>query len=101
MIQFKRTGGPYGDATSRYELVFRKEYTVKEFVEWCLTQDEWGSIGIHDPEQAWFQRGNPYCEYNRGTLKSNMPRKFINKKIEKATASGGWSNMDYILHLKE
>ena len=44
MIKYVKTGGPYGDETSRYDVILDKQYTVKEFISAILEQnkDEWG-----------------------------------------------------------
>ena len=100
MIKLTQNSKTFGDATAMYSVEMTKPYTVGEFIEEVLTRDEWGSIGIFDEDQAWFQSGNPSCEYKRDELLSELPKDVQNEVVLKAEAHGGWSNMDYKLHLK-
>ena len=46
MIKYVTIGGTYGDATSRYDVLLDKKYTVKEFISAILEQnkDEWANL---------------------------------------------------------
>ena len=42
MIKFKQVSKVYGDCTADYEVILDKQYTVREFVSFVLSQkDEW------------------------------------------------------------
>ncbi len=99
MIKLTQCTPTGGDCTAGYSVTLDKDYTVEEFINEVLTKNEWGYIGIWSDEQAWFDRGDPYCEYKRDKLITQMPNDIMGKKIVKAKASGGWSNMDYLLTL--
>jgi hypothetical protein len=71
-----------------------KEYTVNEFIQEVLAQEEWGYIGIYSPNKIF---GDPKCEYRDDKLLYSLPDEYLNKKVIKVTADGGWSRMDYLL----
>lgn len=84
-----------GDCTCGYILDFDQEYTVKEFIETVLNEigTEWGRIEIFDEYRIYDKHE---CEYCHGKLKSKpLPEENLIKKIKRATAHGGWGNMDY------
>lgn len=99
MIKLKQNTKTFGDATAGYAVELTKEYNVQDFINEVLTRGEWGSIGIYNDGQAWFDKGSPNCEYSRGELISEMPKEILNRKIKSVTAGGGWSNMDYLIKL--
>lgn len=87
MIKLRQDTPTGGDCTAGYEVVFDKEYTVKEFIDYILTRNEWGCIRIK------YSRKD--CEYKRNELLGSLPQEYLDKKIKSARACGGWSNMDY------
>ena len=96
------SGGPLG-GTAPYKVILHEKCTVREFVEYVLdTKDEWGYIGIYNPEKGPFF-GYPNIEYSHGKLKAGSIiedfGEFLDKPVVKATAEGGWSRMDYILYI--
>lgn len=101
-IDFKTTGGPYGDATSNYEIIFPKGTTVREFVkyivdDYSVKHGEWGDIHLGSV------LGEKLISYSRGKLTGvglNFD-KYIDRKITKIRANGGWSCMYYFLLLEE
>lgn len=99
MIKLKQATATRGDCTAGYSVELSKEYTIKEFIDEVLKSNEWGAIGIYDENQSWFEKGNPYCEYKRGELISKLPDEFLDKPIKKVDADGGWSLMDYKIHI--
>lgn len=106
MIEIKQTSpkvGYYGDCTADYAVIFKKDYTVREFIDEIITHrsGEWGCIGIstHDNE-AWAQFCSIKCSYRWGKMESKFSDKWLDRHIESATGHGGYSNMDYILKLK-
>lgn len=87
-INFKTIGGPYGDATSLYEVTSTAK-TVREFVDLVLKElpGEWGDF-------------NRY-EYKYGELIDKMPEAFLNREIEyPIQGHGGWTLMRYKIKLK-
>ena len=96
-MKFKCTGGPYGDCTSDYDVIFEKPYTVSELINEVLQKKEWGYIGIYDGKSVF---GNPNCEYRKDKIiTESLPKKYMNKFVKKCKASGGWSRMDYWIYL--
>ena len=80
-----------------YDVEFDKEYTLKEFFDFILTNklDEWGSVSISEKEESFY-----FCEtvfeYNRGELKTlKLSEDELSKKIGVARANGGYSLMNY------
>lgn len=100
-MKFICTGGPFGDCMSNYLIEFEKQYTVDEFIDEILKKDEWGCIGIYNKTDRFVAFGNPYCEYSRGKiLTDHLPQEYMDKKIVKCKANGGWTMMDYLLFLE-
>lgn len=112
-IEFKHIGGPFGDATSNYQVVIPEGTTVREFIKYIVTDysvkhDEWGDFSVG--------RINTYpkclLHYNRGSAFFELPwcnedeckpilAEIADEKIVRVTANGGWSNMGYTLYLEE
>lgn len=85
-----------GDDTYSYSVRMYKSYTFQEFVNEILKRKEWGYIGIHK-ERTFF--GDPRCEYEGNKLLNELPSEIMGKTVIKAEANGGWSRMDWILHI--
>ena len=101
-ISGEESGGPLG-GTAPYKVIILGKCTVREFVQYILnTNNEWGYIGIYNPEKNPFF-GDPHIEYSYSKLKEGSIiedlGEFLDKPVIKATADGGWSRMDYILHV--
>lgn len=100
MFKFKKTAGPFGDCTSRYDVILDKDYTVGEFIETVLREEpkEWGYIGIYKKYEIF---GDPVCEYRYGKLITDtLPEEYLKREINEIKASGGWSRMDYEIKTK-
>jgi hypothetical protein len=85
------------DGTCGYVVELEKQYTVQEFIETILSQctNEWGYVGIKCPPYVF---GNPRLEYKYGKITTKpFNDDVLDKTIEKVTASGGWTRMDYII----
>ena len=97
-----RTGSPYGDCCSRYDVTFNKPTTVREFIDEVLNNNaisdhEWGYIGIACKGEIF---GKPKCEYADSKITTDaLPEEFMDKVIIRCIASGGWSRMDYTIYL--
>lgn len=99
MINLKATDREYGDATRDYIVEFDKEYTIKEFVEEILEEHskDWGYFRI--PLEYYSVLA---IEYEKGKITKNLEilEQYFDKKIEKVSANGGWSRMDYFIVFK-
>ncbi len=97
-LNFKCTGGPYGDATSSYDVAVPKGMTLEEFINAVLDEKpkEWGDICL-----GW--SGPTLIEYKRGSLfnPSKELSENLHKEVVAVKASGGWSLMSYYLTLKD
>lgn len=102
MFVLRQIGPERGDCTAPYDVDFEgRTYTVTDFIRGLLEErsGDWGKIRIYiDPR---FRSIEPSCEYKYGALLTQLPDEFLNREIYHAKASGGWSNMDYYLYLKE
>lgn len=59
------------DCTAPYDVELNGEYSVEQFIkDVLLVKREWGYIGIRDGKSIF---GSPNCEYNHGTLISQLP----------------------------
>lgn len=97
-FKLKHVGGPYGDATSNYEIIFEREYTVREFVEEILkNQNEWGYFSIVTKAHPF---GIEKSEFRYGKLVSKFSEETLHRKIKSVHANGGWSSMSYYITLK-
>lgn len=96
MFKLKQTGSERGDCTAPYDVILDKPYTVKEFISAVLTErsDEWGSIGIDNGHTIF---GSPRMDYKKGVGEYEPLKNFFDKPVKSATASGGWTRMDYLL----
>lgn len=96
-LNFECTGGPYGDATSNYNITFPKGMTVSQFIAAALKEDnKWGEFKLDNCF------GQVLAEYNGGEIYSHcidFVTKWRDKTIIEAKANGGWGNMDYYLVL--
>ena len=96
LIQSGRSGS---DCTAPYYVEISGRCNVGEFVKYILTQfpNEWGYIGIDDGSIL----GSPKVEYAKGVLiTENVLKDLENCTVINATASGGWSRMDYYLRIE-
>jgi hypothetical protein len=111
-IKFKQTGGPYGDATSNYDVIVPGGTTVREFIryirdEYSVKHGEWGTFAYNHPFDKFlsYNRGSLFFEEDPyGTPKEKCQPildEIIDKKIIKIKANGGWSAMSYTLYLEE
>ena len=95
LFRLRSTGPEAGDCTAPYDVIFNRECTVREFVDEVLKKKEWGIIFIGSRYS-----GSPRISYSGDKLKSSaFPDDILDKTIQSATSRGGWTNMDYILHI--
>lgn len=100
MIELKPSSSFGGDSTAAYTVSFDKEYTVQEFINEVLKFNEWGYIVASEYDRKNDFKRISQCEYKLDQLIVAMRLDVLNKKIIKATASGGYSRMDYLLHVE-
>lgn len=96
LLEFIRTGGPYGDCTSKYDIKINKEKPIiRDIINYVLNEkQEWGYIIIND------NRLTDDFEYKYGVIvKDNIPEEIKDTNIESITAIGGWSRMDYYIKI--
>lgn len=88
-----------GDCTCGYNVTFDGEYTVGEFLEevLCKRSKEWGYIVVLSNQH---QKETDYCSYSLGELTEDLHNANLkDSKITSATASGGYSRMDFTLYI--
>ena len=90
-----RTAGPTaGDCITPYYVDFYSECTVREFIDEVLKQNEWGYVIIGSYYDG------PRIEYTNDKIVSGVfSQDILDAKIKKATASGEWTSMDYLLDI--
>lgn len=109
-IEFKKTGGPYGDATSNYDVTVPEGTTVKDFIryiagDYSVKKGEWGNIILFYNDKPEFPNRVPLVEYKRGHAwftpgcNDDIYAKVRDKVITKVRANGGWSCMGYDLYV--
>jgi hypothetical protein len=92
LFELHASGPTAGDCTAPYDVVFRNECTVREFIDEVLRKNEWGFIRIFD---------GPYIEYRNDKITyGDFGTNIFDSKINKATAHGGWTRMDYTLDIQ-
>ena len=96
-IQFKHIAGPFGDATSRYDITF-PDMKVIDFIATVIKEkpNEWGYINLNG---VGFD--SRIAEYRSGiVLSMTNDANLLNTVItcNNAWAQGGWSRMDYVLY---
>lgn len=94
-IQLTFAAGPFGDASSRYNVTFPRGITVEKFMKIILEENpqEWGYFSIH-----WID--NIIASYGNGevTLSKNFDA-YKKMPVLDAQAHGGWGRMDYYLEI--
>lgn len=95
MFRLTQIGPEGGDCTAPYTVTFDKVYTLEEFVNAIIINrsGEWGSIRLGN------LFGKTLCEYKWGKIIRSIPDEYKSRRIASSNASGGWSAMDYYVHL--
>lgn len=100
MIKFEQTSETYGDCMADYNVILDRQYTVREFRNWVLERkDEWGYFSFFDPNIPWYERKKYEYRYGR-FVTDDLPDDMMDKVIDRITAYGGWSYMDYLIYSK-
>lgn len=90
----------FTDRTLCYEVIFDKEYTVKEFLDFVMSDDNEanrGYISIIKESRKYIVMNECRVAYNKMLPKHTNITEYANAKIIKARANGGWGKMDYYL----
>lgn len=88
------------DSTFCYEVSFDREYTVKELLDFVMSDENeanWGYISIIKEEKNFALIDMCRVSYNKMLTKHINLTEYANAKIIKARANGGWGSMDYYL----
>ena len=94
LFELRAAGPEAGDCTAPYDVVFRNECTVREFIDEVLKKGEWGFVIIGSHFDG------PRIEYKHDKIVSGVfSQDILNAKIKNATAHGGWTRMDYMLDI--
>lgn len=95
LFELRASGPTAGDCTTPYDIVFHKECSVREFIDEVLKKGEWGSVIIGSYYDG------PRIEYKHDKIVSGaFCLDIMDARITKATAHGGWTNMDYMLDIR-
>lgn len=97
MINFKCTGGPYGDACSSYELL-SKNNSLLELVRY-MQRDKigWGEVKIYSKEHYPILRFSYNMKDEEGKNFNKIPSDWMNCPVTEGYAHGGWSCMNYTI----
>ena len=109
-VYFKKTGGPFGDATCNYEVTVPEGTTVGDFVryiayDYSVKKGERGNIILFFNDRPEFVHRVPLVEYKRGFMcytpgcNADIFKSVRDKVITKVRANGGWSCMGYDLYV--
>lgn len=103
-LKFDLIDGPFGDCTSRYDVVPDRKLTLNELIDEILERTkEWGYIGIKN-NYSLSPFGHPKCEYRYGVLKTVREEVFtqeqLNSVVYDIDGHGGWTNMNYLIVLE-
>lgn len=90
-----------GDCTAPYSVTLHRDTTVREFIEAVLeNKNEWGYIKVFEEKPKSMFNSDLIVSFRYGKLKNRLTEnKLLDKKVKRASASGGWSRMDYCLYV--
>ena len=90
------TSQTFRDSTENYSVYF-KNVTVKRLVKKILKRKEYGRIELTYPYPEIY--GLKEYRYGNRKLLDKIPKKYLNKIVARCVANGGYSNMDYVIHI--
>lgn len=92
-LKFTQASQIAGDETALYDVEPNRQCTLGDIVDYAVKNTrEWGYI---------YALGFGRVEYRWGKLlDDNFADDLLIREVEKLTAHGGWSNMDYRVKLK-
>lgn len=99
-MQFKISGGPFGDQMCNYDVLDFKSKTLGEFVEEVIAENpkEYGDIMIIADNKSAFDL--PRSEYKYGQIVTEFPKEYLDREIISVRSNGGWTLMTYFVKLK-
>ena len=104
-LKFVQTGGPYGDATCDYNVLFTGPLTLRYFLEVIGTRNEWGRVDYcTEPPPGNLLDGRTVLKYkhNQVTYRNeDLWNKIADKEIRCIYANGGYTAMDYRIWLED
>lgn len=103
LFDFVQISPVSGDCTCNYRLRFNKVCTIKDFVTDIFNSrgNEWGSIEVRPNIAVEGIINNVVStQYEHGTFRNSSFTDVYDFIITEATASGGWTRMDYVLYAK-
>ena len=97
MIRFTPTSEPDKNAMCKFKVLIPKETTVKDIIDFALTQDEWGTISVkYNGNTSVLDYERKTIDSKKGTIKyDEITDEVKAMKVKKITSYGGWSRMDY------
>ena len=107
MIQYIQIGETSRDCTANYKIKLDKKYTVREFISYVLTREEWGDIYIERFSSTAVTNSKNYfqaedsIEYKKNLVSRDFAEEYNDLYIKEVYSFGGWSRMDYYLTLEE
>lgn len=93
-------GSTGGDETRPYYIHFKRNFTVKEFLDRVLNLKEWGYVTVRLPGTKYSDYLDR-LEYRWDEIITGDLSKYYDKEIKYASGGGGWSRSDYDLELFE
>ena len=100
-MKFRQTCRTGSDCTAPYEVTEYEAKSAADFIREVIRKypSEWGDFEINGGD------GTPFFRYKRvrykqGELLDEIPEGWSNVEIDRITASGGWSRMDYLIFPK-
>lgn len=98
----KMQSGPSGgDCTAPYSIRLHGNVTVREFIEAVLeNKNEWGYVEVVKGKSKSAFDSRLTVGFRHGELENGLPEnKLLDRKVKSASASGGFSRMDYCLYV--
>lgn len=102
-MRFVQTHATGRDETAPFDVLDIEAMTVGEFVAQVLEErsSDWGDFTISQKNGYSYPFiGNHHYEYKKGVLKEPIEEVVKQKEVLEVKASGGWSNMDYLIYTK-
>ena len=93
-IKLTRTAGPFGDECSIYDVTFTHNSTVSDLIDYVRQKKgDWGYVDVYSDKKY-------RLSYSYGNIiTDNIPDAIKDMKISKMNAYGGWSRLDYNIHI--
>ena len=99
MINRYKTTPIQGDENASFACSLDQEYTVHSLIPRLIRSGEYGDIFIKDPHTGWSTLRVKAGRYEGGAFISALTPEIAARKVSEVTGTGGWSKMDYVIHL--